>query len=106
MAMTRLIEVARAEDVPPGTARAIEVEGLQLALVNVGGTFFALDNECTHRAGPLGEGLLVGEWSLQCPWHGAVFDVRTGEALEPPAPGSVRTYHASVEAGVVKVALG
>jgi nitrite reductase (NADH) small subunit len=55
--MTRLIEVARAEDVPPGTARAIEVEGLQLALVNVGGTFFALDNECTHRAGPLGEGL-------------------------------------------------
>jgi nitrite reductase/ring-hydroxylating ferredoxin subunit len=64
---------------------------LQLALVNVGSTFFALDNECTHRAGPLGEGLLVGEWSLQCPWHGAVFKVRTGEALEPPAPGPVRT---------------
>jgi nitrite reductase/ring-hydroxylating ferredoxin subunit len=100
MAMTRLIEVARAEDVPPGTARAIEV-----ALVNVGGTFFALDNECTHRSGPLGEGLLVGEWPLQCPWHGSVFDVRTGEALEPPAPGPVRTYHASVEGGVVKVAL-
>lgn len=103
--MTRLIEVARAEDVPPGTARAIEVEGLQLALVNVGGTFFALDNECTHKAGPLGEGLFVAEWSLQCPWHGAVFDVRTGEALEPPAPGPVRTYQVSVEGAVVKVAL-
>ena len=87
--MTRLIEVARGEDVPPGTARAIEVEGPQLALVNVGGTFFALDNECTHGAGPLEAGLLVGERSLQCPWHGAVLDVRTGAALEPPAPRGV-----------------
>jgi nitrite reductase/ring-hydroxylating ferredoxin subunit len=47
----------------------------------------------------------VGEWSLQCPWHGSVFDVRTGEVLEPPAPAAVRSYEVSVEAGVVRVAI-
>jgi nitrite reductase/ring-hydroxylating ferredoxin subunit len=103
--MARFVEVAKVEEVPPGTATVVEAEGLQLAIVNVGGSFFALDNECTHRGGPLGEGLLVGEWSLQCPWHGSVFDVRTGDALEPPAPGPVRSYEVSVEGGVVSVAI-
>jgi len=103
--MARFVEVAKVEEVPPGTATVVEAEGLRLAIVNVGGSFFALDNECTHRRGPLGEGLLVGEWSLQCPWHGSVFDVRTGDALEPPAPGPVRSYAVSVEGGVVSVAI-
>ena len=69
------------------------------------GSVFALDNGTTHRGGPLGEGLLVAEWSLQCPWHSSVFDVRTGEALEPPSPGPVRSYEVSVEGGVVSVAI-
>jgi 3-phenylpropionate/trans-cinnamate dioxygenase ferredoxin subunit len=49
--------------------------------------------------------LLVAEWSLQCPWHGSVFDVRTGDALEPPAPRPVRSHEVSVEGGVVSVAI-
>ncbi|HEV8627837.1 MAG TPA: Rieske (2Fe-2S) protein [Acidimicrobiia bacterium] len=103
--MARFVEVAKVEEIPSGTTTIVTVEGLRLALVNVGGSFFALDNKCTHRGGPLGEGVRVGEWSLQCPWHGSVFDVRTGEVLEPPAPAAVRSYEVSVEAGVVRVAI-
>lgn len=103
--MARFVEVAKVDEVAPGTATVVVVDGLRLALVNVGGTFFALANECTHRGGPLGEGLLAGEWSLQCPWHGSIFDVRTGEVLEPPAPGPARSYEVRVEDGVVRVAI-
>jgi nitrite reductase (NADH) small subunit/3-phenylpropionate/trans-cinnamate dioxygenase ferredoxin subunit len=103
--MARFVEVAKVEEIAPGTTTVVTVEGLRLALVNVGGSFFALDNECTHRGGPLGEGVRVGEWSLQCPWHGSVFDIRTGEVLEPPAPAPVRSYEVSVEAGVVRLAI-
>ena len=104
--MSGFVEVARAEDVPPGTATVLEVGGIQLALVNIDGSFFAVDNECTHRGGFLGEGEINAdwnEWAIECPLHGSVFDVRTGEVLNPPAPTAVRTYPVEVEAGVVKV---
>ncbi len=104
--MSGFVEVARVEEVPPGTATVIEVGGMQLALVNVGGSFFAVDNECTHRGGFLGEGEINtdwSEWAIECPLHGSVFDVRTGEVLNLPAPTPVRTYAVEVEGGVVKV---
>ncbi len=106
--MARLVEVARVEEVPPGTATAVQVGGTELALVNLDGTFFAVDNECTHRGGSLGEGEINtdwSEWAIECPLHGSVFDVRTGEVLNPPAPRPVRTYPVEVEGGVVKVSI-
>lgn len=107
--MAGFVEVARVEDVPPGTARMVEVEGVQVALVNVNGEFFAVDNECTHVGGYLGEGEINddwNDWAIECPLHGSVFDVRTGEVLNPPAVTSVGTYGVEVEGGVVKVAIG
>jgi 3-phenylpropionate/trans-cinnamate dioxygenase ferredoxin subunit len=104
--MARFVEVARVEDVPPGTATVVQVGDADLALVNVNGTFFAIDNECTHRGGFLGEGEINTDWSdwaIQCPLHGSVFDVRTGEVLNPPAPTPVRTCPVEVDGGVVKV---
>ncbi len=104
--MSRFVKVARVEDVPSVTATVIEVGALRLALVNVDGSFFVVDNECTHRGGSLGEGEINtdwNEWAIQCPLHGSVFDVRTGEVLNPPAPTAVRTYPVEVEAGVIKV---
>jgi 3-phenylpropionate/trans-cinnamate dioxygenase ferredoxin component len=104
--MSGFVEVARVEEVPPGTATVIEVGGLELALVNVDGSFFAVDNECTHRGGFLGEGEINtdwNEWAIECPLHGSVFDVRTGEVLNPPALTPVRTYPVEVEEGAVKV---
>jgi 3-phenylpropionate/trans-cinnamate dioxygenase ferredoxin subunit len=107
--MAEYVEVARVEDVAPGTAMVARVGDIEVAVVNVQGTFFAIDNECTHRGGFLGEGEINTDWSqfgIECPLHGSVLDVRTGEVLSPPAPTPVRTYLVEVEAGTVRVATG
>jgi 3-phenylpropionate/trans-cinnamate dioxygenase ferredoxin component len=107
--MAELIEVAKIEDVPPGTARVVTAGDRLLALVNVDGTFYAVDNECTHRGGDLGEGEINPDWddrALECPLHGSVFDVRTGEVLRGPATEPVNTYPVEVDAGVVRVDIG
>ena len=105
--MPRFVEVARVEDVPPGTATLVRAGDIEVALVNVDGTFFAIDNECTHRGGFLGEGEINTDWSnwaIECPLHGSVFDVRTGEALNPPATAPVRSYPVELDGSAVKVA--
>jgi 3-phenylpropionate/trans-cinnamate dioxygenase ferredoxin subunit len=97
------------EDVPPGTATVVAAGDAHLALINVDGTFFAIDNECTHRGGSLGEGEINpdwSEWAIECPLHGSVFDIRTGEVVNSPASGPVRTYLIQEEAGAIKVAVG
>jgi 3-phenylpropionate/trans-cinnamate dioxygenase ferredoxin component len=102
------VEVARVDDVPPGTARVVTVGNVELALVDVDGQFYAIDNECTHLGGYLGEGEINpdwSEWAIECPLHASVFDVRTGEVLNRPATEPVRTYAVEVEAGVVKVSI-
>jgi len=104
--MSGFVEVVRVEEVPTGTATVIEVNGIDVALVNVDGTFFAVDNECTHLGGFLGEGEINtdwNEWAIECPLHGSVFDLRSGEVLNPPAPTPVRTYPVKIEDGAVKV---
>jgi 3-phenylpropionate/trans-cinnamate dioxygenase ferredoxin component len=106
--MAEFVEVARVDDLPAGRATVVQAGGVQLALVNVDGTFYAVDNECPHRGGFLGEGEINSdwhEWALECPLHASVFDVRTGEVLSPPASEPVRTYAARVEEGIVRVAV-
>ncbi|MEP7151108.1 MAG: Rieske 2Fe-2S domain-containing protein [Nitrospira sp.] len=77
------VTVAQVDEIPPGTCRTVQVEGIFLALCNVNGMFLAVDNSCPHAGGPLGEGALEGE-VLECPWHGWRFNVRTGERPENP----------------------
>ena len=104
--MARFVEVARVEDLPPGAATVVQAGASELALVNVNGTFFAIDNKCTHRGGFLGDGEINTDWSdwaIECPRQGSVFDVRTGQVLSPPAPAPVRTYPVEVDGGIVKV---
>ena len=67
--MSDFVAVIPAADVPPGTARTVEVRGIRIALFNVDGTFYAVDNTCPHAGGPLGEGKLNGG-IVECPWHG------------------------------------
>ena len=74
----------------------MDAAGKKIALFNVDGTFYAIDETCTHRGGPLSEGMLMGI-EVTCPWHGAVFDVRTGSVLGPPAPKGVARYNVRVE---------
>lgn len=105
--MERFIEVARAEDVPPGRVIEVEAEGEWLAVANVGGDVFVVDAECTHMTAPLSEGEVdESACTLECPLHGSVFDLRTGEPRQPPATEAVRTYEVRVEDGAIKVDVG
>ena len=83
--------VAKVEEVPVGTSKCVEVCGQRIALFNVGGKFYAVDNDCTHVGGPLSEGF-VEDTRVTCPWHGAQFDLQTGEALEGPVTQGLRCY--------------
>ena len=102
--MPEFHKLAPAEDVAPGEAKAYEVEGRPVALCNVDGELYALENICTHAFAILSEGGLVGD-RIKCPLHGALFDVRTGEAKSLPAVKAVPTHELKVEDGVVYVAL-
>jgi nitrite reductase (NADH) small subunit len=73
--------VASRADIPAGTGKTVDLAGKKIALFNVGGKFYAIDNECKHRKGPLGEGTLDGA-VVTCPWHGWEYDVTTGANLD------------------------
>jgi len=95
--------VARVDEIPPGTIAALQVDGEDIAVANVGGEFFATQGHCLHLQGPLGEGRLEGP-VLSCPWHGWQYDVRTGEN-EFDRAIQLQTYAVKVEDGEVKVSL-
>jgi nitrite reductase/ring-hydroxylating ferredoxin subunit len=101
MAWTR---VAGVGEVPPGTARQAAVGGRTLALFNVGGTFYAIDDTCPHRGASLAEGEVEGA-EVTCPWHAARFDLATGAHLSPPAQSGVRAYPVQVVGDDVQVDL-
>jgi nitrite reductase/ring-hydroxylating ferredoxin subunit len=61
----------------------VNIKGKEIALFNIEGNFFALENACTHEAGPLAEGDIEGH-EVTCPWHGGRFDICTGEVLSAP----------------------
>jgi 3-phenylpropionate/trans-cinnamate dioxygenase ferredoxin subunit len=88
--------LARVSDVPPGTTRRVEREGEALLICNVAGSFYAIEDICTHDGGELDQGELQG-CRIMCPRHGAFFDVTTGAALTLPAVLPVRTFALRVE---------
>jgi nitrite reductase/ring-hydroxylating ferredoxin subunit len=100
--MADFVKVAKTNEIEPGQARLIVVSGKQIALFNVDGQFFALDNTCAHRGGPLAEGAIVGH-KVTCPWHGATYDIKTGEVLGPPALRAVARYGVRVTGTDIEV---
>lgn len=78
------VRALTAAEVRPGTARRVRVADRVVALFNVGGTCYALDDRCPHEGGSLSRGTVERE-SIRCPVHGACFDLTTGRAVEPPA---------------------
>ncbi len=102
--MGELIKVATLSDISPGTCRHVDAGGRAVAVFNVDGTVYALGGTCTHRGGPLGEGELDGT-IVTCPWHGAQFDVTTGQVVGPPAGQSVTAYKVVVQGEDINVDL-
>jgi nitrite reductase/ring-hydroxylating ferredoxin subunit len=105
MAEAKLVTVARADEVPPGTVKPVQADGKPIALANCQGSHYAVQGKCLHLEGPLGEGRLGDDCLLRCPWHGWTYDVRTGKNDFDLAI-QLRTYDVRVENGEVKVALG
>ncbi len=101
--MAEFIRVADLGQLPPGGCTAVEVKGKSIALFNAGGEIFALDNECLHRGGPLGEGELDGD-VITCPWHGWQYNIRTGERCGDPATCLAR-YEVKIEGDQILVAV-
>jgi 3-phenylpropionate/trans-cinnamate dioxygenase ferredoxin subunit len=96
------VTVAKATDTPPGTITVHEVDGKRIALCNVNGRLYAIDDVCTHDGGPLDQGELIDNL-VECPRHGARFDVTTGRAVVLPAVRPVKTYPVEVDGDDVKV---
>ena len=80
------VRTVNVDEVPAGTVRELQVEGTAIALANVGGKFYAINNTCLHRGGPLGQGVLEGK-VVTCPWHGWQYDVTNGKVLQNPSVG-------------------
>lgn len=85
--------------------KLVEAGGQSIAIFNVGGNYYAIDNTCTHRGGPLSEGMLTGD-VVTCPWHGAQYNVKTGAVLSPPAPKGVKSFPVRVRGNDVEVEIG
>lgn len=88
--------ISKVKEIPLGQMKTVEFEDETVCIVNVGGKFYAINNVCTHEGGPLAEGTL-DNYEIECPWHGARFDIRTGEVKAPPAESPVSTYEIKVE---------
>ncbi|NKB88918.1 MAG: Rieske 2Fe-2S domain-containing protein [Acidobacteria bacterium] len=101
--MAKLVTVANVQDLAVGDGKVLQVRNLEIALFNVDGAFYALENTCCHRGGPLGDGAIKGN-SVTCPWHMWEFELATGACVNSPGD-RVRTYDVVVEDDQVKVRL-
>jgi len=98
------VKVAMANEISPGEGRVVEAGGRTLALFNVDGRFYAIDNVCLHRGGPLGEGDLEGT-IVRCPWHAWRWDVTSGANVNNPAV-KMACFPVTVDDGALLVDLG
>jgi nitrite reductase/ring-hydroxylating ferredoxin subunit len=96
------VTVSKASEISAGNLVAFNVRGTRVAVANVGGTYYAFDDTCTHEQCSLAEGDLAGA-TVTCMCHGAEFDVRTGEVLTPPAPLPVKVYRIRVEGDALQI---
>jgi nitrite reductase/ring-hydroxylating ferredoxin subunit len=96
------VKAAEASEIPDGRLKLVDVRGERVAIANVGGSFFAFTDECTHDGGPLSEGDLEGE-IVTCPWHFSRFNVRTGEIVDSPAEEPVQVYAVRIEGDEIYV---
>jgi len=98
------IAVAKTGDILPGEVKYVEANDYRLAICNVNGSFYCIEDTCTHDGGPLGQGSLTGEL-IECPRHGARFNVVTGKVARMPAVAPVETFPVKVVGDDILVGL-
>jgi 3-phenylpropionate/trans-cinnamate dioxygenase ferredoxin component len=100
--MNDWVSVCPLDQLPPGDHRVVEVDGVQVAVFNLAGVLYAIEDVCTHDGGVLTGGPIEGD-QIVCPRHGARFCIRTGEALSPPAYEPAASFPVRVEDGMIQV---
>ena len=101
--MAQMTKVASKSEIPPGTGKVVQAGGKAIAVFNCDGAFYAIENTCKHRGGPLGEGSLSGA-TVTCPWHGWEYDVKTG-ACQTDHAIKVQTFPVTVQGDDVLVSI-
>ena len=99
--MAEFVVIAYVADIASGSGKTVVVNGKDIAVFNVDGSFYAIDGTCIHRGGPLGEGELQGK-VVTCPWHQWTYDVTTGTSTLNPA-AKVACYETKIESGELMV---
>jgi 3-phenylpropionate/trans-cinnamate dioxygenase ferredoxin subunit len=100
--MAEYVAVAQVEEVKPGERIVLDVKEHYVALFNVDGTYYAIEDLCTHDDGPLGDGELTGT-IIECPRHGAQFDITTGKVVRMPAITPIPRYDVRVVDGTIQI---
>lgn len=100
--MSDWVDVAKVEELAPGTCRTADVDGVMIAVFNLDGEYYAIEDMCTHDGETLTGGDVEGD-EIVCPRHGSHFSIKTGEALSPPAYEPTTTFPVRVEGGKVQV---
>lgn len=95
-------DVGAVVDIPPGSHRLVDVDGAQVAVFNLAGEFYAVEDVCTHDGGTLTGGAVEGD-QIVCPRHGARFSLKTGAVLAPPAYEPIHCFPLRVENGRLQV---
>lgn len=99
--MNEFVKVATVDEIPQNGSLLVQVDGYEVALFNLSGEIYAIENVCTHDGGPLVEGTIINGCEVMCPRHGARFDIRTGEALSFPAFEPTTSYAVRMEGNEV-----
>ena len=95
------VTAAKLKDVKEGEGKTVSVKGQDIALFNVQGKLYAVENTCAHRGGPLGEGMVDGE-VVTCPWHGWKYNVKTGKS-PVNASVSVKSFKTKVVGDEIQI---
>ncbi len=94
--------VCSTDELPEGSMRLVEVDGIEIGVFNCGGEFFAIEDRCSHDDGPLAEGELdTAACTVECPRHGSLFDLKSGRPKTLPAFAPVETFEVRAEDGQV-----
>jgi len=102
--MAELIDVCSEDELPPGALRTVEWEDIEIMVVNCGGELLAMEDRCSHDNGSLDEGEIDPKrCTVECPRHGALFDLRSGKPITLPAYVAVESFPVRVEDGIVRV---
>jgi len=100
--MSDWVTVAKLEDLQPGERRIVEIDDVQIAVFNLNGEYYAIEDVCTHDYAPLDNAKLEGD-EIICPRHGARFCIRTGAVTAPPAYEAVTTFPVRISQGMIQV---